>query len=70
MIRWLIGLLALSVALNVVWPMSEREKFAGAVAHAYCAQRPQPEACTPQGRPYDALKPYMGLATPAPGASR
>lgn len=68
MIRWGIGLLLLGMVLAVVWPQSERERFAGEVAHSYCQQRPQPEACGPNGHPYDALKPWMGLSTPPPGA--
>ena len=68
MIRWLIGLVVLQLALAYAWPQSDRERAAASMAHAYCQQRPQPEACGPDGHPTDALKQFVGLSTPPPGA--
>lgn len=68
MIRLLISSLVLSLALSYAWPQSDRERAAASMAHAYCQQRPQPDACAPDGHPADALKQFMGLSTPPPGA--
>jgi hypothetical protein len=57
--RWVkvfFWLLVIQIALAIVWPQSERDKAAAAIAHSICSQRPPPEECGPNGHPWDPIR--------------
>ena len=51
-----LGLIVLTIVLDVAWPQEARDQAAARIAHAICSQKPQPEECGPNGHPWDPLK--------------
>lgn len=56
LVKVFLFLLVFQIVLAIVWPQSERDKAAAAIAHSICSQRPQPEECGPNGHPWDPIR--------------
>lgn len=56
LLKVVVWLIVLTIALDIFWPQSARDKAAAGIAHSICAQRPQPEECGPNGHPWDPIK--------------